>query len=56
MSKCDLCGADIEETFLEKSKGAIIKINKDGKNKIYYICPNCQRQFGNKLKEELKNK
>ena len=54
--KCDLCSAELEENFLEKAKGTQVKINKDGKNKIYYICPNCQRQFGNKLKEELGKK
>ena len=54
--KCGICGKEIEETFLEKSKGTIVKINKEGKNILYYICPNCQRQFGNKLKEEISKK
>ena len=56
MSKCDLCSTEIGESFLEKQKGTIVKVNKDGKNKIYHACPNCQRQFGNKLKEELSAK
>ena len=54
--KCHLCDTKIEETFLEKPIGTIVKIKKGEKNEIYHICPNCQRQFGNKLKEELKKK
>jgi uncharacterized protein with PIN domain len=54
--KCDLCKTEIEETFLEKHKGTIIKVKKGDSNEIKHVCPNCQRQFGNKLKEELKNK
>jgi transposase-like protein len=54
--KCDLCSAELEENFLEKKKGTVVKINKNGKNRLDYICPNCQRQFGNKLKEELSRK
>ncbi|MEM2956541.1 MAG: hypothetical protein QW041_03145 [Candidatus Pacearchaeota archaeon] len=56
MEKCSLCNKKIEETFLTKIKGTIVKINKEGKNKIFYICSNCQRQFGSKLKEELSSK
>jgi len=51
--KCELCNKEIEELFLEKIKGTIVKINADGKNKTYYACSECQKKFGNKLKEEL---
>lgn len=54
--KCDLCGQKLEETFLTKFKGTIIKIKKDDKNKVFYACPSCQKQHGNKLKEELSKK
>ena len=54
--KCELCKKEIEETFLGKFKGTVVKINVSGKNKIYYVCGECQKKFGNKLKEELMNK
>jgi len=54
--KCDLCGKKLEETFLTKFNGTLIKINKEGKNKICYACSDCQRQHGNKLKDELNKK
>jgi hypothetical protein len=54
--KCDLCGRKLEETFLTKFSGTIVKIKKGDKNKTCYACPDCQRQHGNKLKEELAKK
>ena len=54
--KCALCNKEIEETFLEKFRGTIVKINVNSKNKIYHVCGECQKKFGNKLKEELMKK
>jgi len=54
--KCDLCGRKLEETFLTKFKGTIVKIKKGEKNKICYACPDCQKQHGSKLKEEISKK
>lgn len=41
---CDLCGKEIEETFMGKLKGSVVKINEDGKNKIYNVCSDCQKK------------
>ncbi|MBL7054372.1 hypothetical protein ISS05_01290 [Candidatus Woesearchaeota archaeon] len=45
--KCSICSKKIEQTFLNKVVGAIIKIK--GKNQ--YICPGCQKKL--KTKEEI---
>ena len=52
---CDLCGKKIEEAFLGKLKGTVVKINFNGKNKLYNICPECQKKHKD-LKEILKDK
>jgi hypothetical protein len=53
--ECDICGKEIEETFLGKLKGSIVKINEAGKNKIYHVCSDCQKSTKD-LKATLKNK
>jgi DNA-directed RNA polymerase subunit RPC12/RpoP len=42
--KCDLCGKEIEETFLGKLKGTILKTIEKGRNKLSYICSECQKK------------
>ncbi len=54
--KCELCGKNIEETFLGKLRGALIKVNEKGKNRIYAVCCDCQKQFKSKVNEELNKK
>jgi len=54
--KCKLCGKEIEETFLGKPKGTIVKIKEGDKNKICYVCGECQKRYGNKLRDELSKK
>tara|TARA_Y100000310_G_C20205082_1_gene588715 strand:+ start:146 stop:310 length:165 start_codon:yes stop_codon:yes gene_type:complete len=49
MAKCSICGNKLQELFLEKLKGTIIR--KPGKNKQYSVCFECQKKF--KTKEEL---
>ncbi|NQV91294.1 hypothetical protein HQ489_02365 [Candidatus Woesearchaeota archaeon] len=49
MVKCSICGDKIQELFLEKIKGTIVR--KPGTNKQYEICFQCQKKFGSK--EEL---
>ena len=44
MAKCDLCKKTIDETFLNKIIGTIIKI--EGKQKK--ICQNCQKEHSMK--------
>jgi len=46
--KCDICGAKIETTFLNKIVGSYVK--KDGKKKV--ICPNCQKNLSKKEIED----
>jgi len=53
--KCDLCGRKIEETFLGKLEGTMVKVKEGEKNKICYVCPECQKKRKN-LKEELGKK
>ena len=47
--KCDLCKNEIEESFLEKIKGAYFKI--EGRKKV--ACSECQRKYKDKLKDKL---
>ncbi len=49
MAKCAICGNAIRELFLEKIKGTIVK--KQGSDKHYLICFECQRKFP--TKEEI---
>ena len=43
--KCELCRQDIQETFLRKMLGTVIK---DAKGKKHYLCQSCQRQYKDK--------
>jgi hypothetical protein len=49
MTKCSICKEKITELFLNKLKGTIIK--KEGSNKQYPVCFECQKKSKNK--EEL---
>ncbi|MBI2146496.1 hypothetical protein HYU22_04090 [Candidatus Woesearchaeota archaeon] len=46
MSKCSLCGNKIQELYLEKLKGTIIR--KAGSSKQYPVCFECQKKFPTK--------
>ncbi|MFC1769035.1 hypothetical protein ACFLZX_04700 [Nanoarchaeota archaeon] len=46
--KCDICKEKIQETFLGKIVGAVVK---DEKGKKHNICDNCQKKL--KTKEEI---
>ncbi|MFC1801053.1 DUF2986 domain-containing protein [Nanoarchaeota archaeon] len=50
--KCEICKNKIQEIFLKKIKGTIIK--KPGSNKPHYICQDCQKQH--QTKEEILSK
>ncbi len=52
MSKCKICGNKIKELFLGKLKGTIVK--KEGSNKQYHVCFECQKKFP--TKEEVLEK
>ena len=48
--KCEICTNKIEETFMGKILGTMVK---DEKGKKHYICFECQKKFGNDKKEML---
>ncbi len=48
--KCELCKAAIEQLFLGKIKGTIIK---DAKGKLHTVCFGCQRKFKNEKRQML---
>jgi len=48
--KCESCNQKIEEIFLNKILGTVVK---DEKGKKHYICSECQR---NNSKEEILKK
>jgi len=52
MAKCSICGNKIQELFLEKLNGTIVK--KPGSSKQYEVCFECQKKFPNK--EEMLKK
>jgi len=52
--KCGICSSEIGETFLGKLDGTLVKINENGKNRIVYICPECQKKYRDKTKEKIK--
>ncbi|HIJ11280.1 TPA: hypothetical protein HA278_04445 [Candidatus Woesearchaeota archaeon] len=49
MVKCSICKEKLQELFLEKVKGTIVK--KPGESKQYTVCSDCQKKF--KTKDEL---
>ena len=52
MAKCNVCGNKLAELFLGKLKGTVIK--KEGSNKQYNVCFECQKKLGSK--EEILKK
>ncbi|MEM4268224.1 MAG: hypothetical protein QXK37_05340 [Candidatus Woesearchaeota archaeon] len=46
--KCEICSVKINETFLKKIIGTVVK---DKKGKKHYICSQCQKRL--KTKENL---
>ena len=52
--KCFFCDKKIEETFLGKLEGTIVKIKKNDKNDTYYVCNECQKKHKDNLKAELR--
>ncbi|MDP7116252.1 MAG: hypothetical protein QF632_06445 [Candidatus Woesearchaeota archaeon] len=43
--KCEICKKKIEETFLKKILGTVIK---DDKGKKHFVCNNCQKVLTSK--------
>jgi len=45
--KCEICKKSIQETFLKKVVGTVVK---DKKGKMHTICSECQKKLGTKAK------
>lgn len=41
--KCEICFEALEEDEIGKLNGTIIKVLKDNKNELRYICCDCQK-------------
>jgi len=50
--KCELCTAAIEQLFLGKIKGTVVK---DAKGKPHTVCFDCQRKFRNEKRQMLES-
>lgn len=46
--KCEICSRKIEETFLKKIVGTVVK---DDKGKKHNVCFECQKKFPEKDKQ-----
>jgi len=53
--KCCLCGEKINETFLNKIDGTIVKTGEGETSKKFYVCSTCQKELKEKLKEKVLN-
>ncbi len=53
MAKCSICGTKIQETFMKKMIGTVVK---DEKGKKHIVCNACQQKFSNDKAEMLKAK
>ena len=51
--KCEICGKEIEETFLGKLNGAAVRIKKGESVKVHHVCSECQREYHGKIKEKI---
>ncbi|MBS3066654.1 hypothetical protein J4205_02415 [Candidatus Pacearchaeota archaeon] len=52
---CILCKTEIKELLPGKFNGTMVKINKNTSTGRGYVCRDCQKEYGNKLKEVLDN-
>ncbi len=43
--KCVICGKGIGEEY-GKLQGTIVKVKEDNKNRLIYVCSDCQKQEG----------
>lgn len=50
MAKCEICGKTIENTFLKKLIGTVVK---DQKGKRHAVCNQCQHAVQNDKEEML---
>jgi len=43
VKKCAICNNDIKEEY-EKLKGTMLKVKENNKNKLIYVCSECQKK------------
>jgi len=43
--KCYICSQEIEEAFLGKIKGTVVRMKKGDKVVEHYVCDKCQKEF-----------
>jgi hypothetical protein len=53
--KCFICKGEIEEITPGKFNGTIVKLSKNTRTGRGYICRDCQKEHGDKLKEMIDN-
>ncbi len=53
--KCLLCSEIIEKDIFGKLNGTIIKLKKNTRDRIGYVCSSCQKEHKNKLNEVIEN-
>jgi len=51
--KCELCKEEIKTTFLDKLDGTMVKTGEGETSKKHFICPSCQKEHKNSIKEKL---
>ena len=52
--KCEICGSELEKTFLDKLVGTIVKTGEGETSKKHFICSDCQKQHKNNFEGKLK--
>ncbi len=51
MAKCEICSEKVQENFLNKLKGTVVKVN----GKLKSVCMDCQKKLSiEEIKEKLK--
>ena len=51
--KCAICSQDIEETFLGKLNGTVLRMKNGDKVKEYWVCGRCQKEYGDGIKKKM---
>ena len=52
--KCVNCGKGVEEEY-GKLQGTIVKVKENNKNKLIYVCSDCQKEEGWIEKAKIKS-
>ncbi|HUS50722.1 MAG TPA: hypothetical protein VMZ91_11195 [Candidatus Paceibacterota bacterium] len=52
--KCVICNSEIKEEF-GKLQGTVLKVKENNKNKLIYVCSDCQKTDGWIEKAKIKS-